>query len=512
MRLHGLSTFSLLVAATVLVGLVPGQATAQRVEVLSANTLRFELGQRLRALEVSLESKRDDSVAIARAMPIVDQAVKSFFGLSLDRAAERLDAARFALETDREVERQHARLAFLPQTRLVDPDETGSLTISHGWVYGHGREGEQSFGADGVRYRIEHRLVDGGGASVGEPVSVVFSDLRPAEIELPLPDFSRDMDLTLESSVAPLDTEGLPVVDAPPITRRCTVSIVRNAIARIAEIEPLAERTKGEGTATIAATASHYSRMFRILGRGRAFETDVPVARLLAEAEAMARHLESATGNYFDRARTGERWMRLSVPSGRRVGRESVVPLRLWTPDGIAEGDIVPLVIALHGAGGSENMFFDGYGDGLARRLAEERGWAFASPLTQTASPDLVAMIDELAKRYPIDTEKVFVFGHSMGAAKTVDLLQVGAGRFAAASALGGSGRVRRESDFAGLPVFVGCGSRDFALNGARVLHQAFEQAGAESELKIYDDVEHLTVVQIALPEVFAFFDQWAAR
>ena len=502
-RAHAPLLPALLVAA--LAG--PALAVAQRVPVLPATTVRFELGLRLRALETELESVRGQTEAIERAMPFVDESVRAFFALSFAGAAERLDAARSALQTAVEIERSHARLAFVPAKRLVDAEHVRMLAIEHGWVYAPGRDEEDRFGMPGLRYRIEHRLVDPAGALVAGPVVRTFTDLRPASLELPLPEIADDEDLVLESTTTPVDGDGEAAEFAPAITRRSAVSLVRDLASRCEALEGVEQRARASGSSTAAATVAHYARMLRTLAKGRALETDVPAAALLSEAEAIARHLDEGAGPYFAGVRTGERWwIHLAVPRDDD-GAEQIVPIRLWTPPFREAGERAPLVVALHGAGGSENMFFDGYGDGLACRLAAERGWAFVAPRTQTASTTLVAMVDELARRYPIDSDRVVLLGHSMGAAKVVDLLQVAPGRFSAAAPMGGGGRVRRGAALDELPVFVGCGSRDFALDGARALHRKLERSGAQASLRIYEGIEHLTIVQIALPDVYAFFD-----
>lgn len=76
---------------------------------------------------------------------------------------------------------------------------------------------------------------------------------------------------------------------------------------------------------------------------------------------------------------------------------------------------------------------------------------------------------------------------------------------YRAVAALGGGGRVPKDSRLA-LPSFVGVGSRDFARGNAVQLHAALRRAGSESELREYPEVEHLTVVQVATPDVVAFF------
>ena len=58
------------------------------------------------------------------------------------------------------------------------------------------------------------------------------------------------------------------------------------------------------------------------------------------------------------------------------------------------------------------------------------------------------------------------------------------------------------------LPIFVGCGSEDFALSGAKGLDRALRQAGATRvTFKEYPGVEHVMIVQEALKDVFAFFE-----
>ena len=51
-----------------------------------------------------------------------------------------------------------------------------------------------------------------------------------------------------------------------------------------------------------------------------------------------------------------------------------------YGPRGAAKGKPLPLVIALHGAGGSENMFFDAYGNGKIVDLCRKRGWLLVAP------------------------------------------------------------------------------------------------------------------------------------
>jgi alpha-beta hydrolase superfamily lysophospholipase len=90
-------------------------------------------------------------------------------------------------------------------------------------------------------------------------------------------------------------------------------------------------------------------------------------------------------------------------------------------------------------------------------------------------------------------------------------VVQLSAGRFAAAAALGGGGTVRDAKAFAELPFFVGVGTKDFALGQSRALNKALTAGGAKRvTFKEYEGIEHMVIVREALPDVFAVFDRVA--
>ena len=119
-------------------------------------------------------------------------------------------------------------------------------------------------------------------------------------------------------------------------------------------------------------------------------------------------------------------------------------------------------------------------------------------------------ILDQLAKRYPIDMKRVFVVGHSMGAMQTVELVQKHPGKFAAVAVLGAGGTVRDAKAFADLPIFIGIGEKDtLMLNAARGLNKSL---GGTKKLtyKEYPDIEHMVIVRESLPDVFALFENVA--
>jgi pimeloyl-ACP methyl ester carboxylesterase len=169
------------------------------------------------------------------------------------------------------------------------------------------------------------------------------------------------------------------------------------------------------------------------------------------------------------------------------------------------------VVVALHGMGGSENLFFEGYGAGRIVTECRTRGWLLVSPRSGFGlggTPPILDLLEQLAKIYPLDPKRVFVVGHSMGAMQAVELVQKHPGKFAAVAALGGGGTVRDAKAFADLPVFVGVGAKDaLALAGARELNKALASA-KKLTFKEYPHVEHMVIVREALPDVFEMFDR----
>src|SRR5207249_2525826 len=149
---------------------------------------------------------------------------------------------------------------------------------------------------------------------------------------------------------------------------------------------------------------------------GAVEELDVPAANLLANAETMV-----GGKPFFTSAMVGQFWM--SIPLG---GKKSA-PVRVLVPRNLDAKKPVPVVVGLHGAGGSENVFFEGYGAGRAIAECQKRGWLFVatrSGLDFTGTPPVTEILEQLSQRYPIDPRRVFLVGHSMGAGQAVTLVQ----------------------------------------------------------------------------------------
>jgi len=451
-------------AAAALLALLAGPAGAQAD--------RYELGRRLRALEQAWAATPSPA-ARQEALPHAERAVRSFFTFRLTAAARALDEARLALEG----EAGPARRAGLAVRAVAEAPCVGrgtSLAVDVAPLY----EVERPEG----RWALRLELRGDGDA--------VFADARreldggPLRLELATAD-APEGDHVLRATVL---HDGRPVATSEQL-----VSVVADLAARLEALEGAGgEDTEGASLAGLVDLVAG-------LRRGRR-ETDLPAARLLADAEAA----RAASGPFFA-GRPGPQWLRLVAP-----GETRAVPARVEVgPEALATGEPLPVVVALHGAGGTENMWSDAYGAGLAARLCAERGWLLVAPRVGMFGGAPVAdVVDALAGLYPIDRERVFVLGHSAGAAAGAAAVAAAPDRYAALALLGGGGRIG-DARLDALPVYVGAGTRDFGRGGAERAAAAFEAAGADVRY-VEHTAEHLLVVAEALPDAFALFDRVA--
>lgn len=440
---------------------------------------RYELGWRVRALERAW-AVNADAEKRKLALPYVEAAVQRFFGLRLSDAAEELDRATDVLEgTSANSQRAWC---IDPGPRLIDSSTTelnvqGFTFYVRSALHEANTQFELRLGAStaqlswGAGFRFEHKLVLQDSLIGDVPLS-----LRVSKFD----DTWRGVEHHLTLSFVEKCAERLAALEA--------------ALGALPETAPRLERESGK--ALLALLQS--------LAKGSSEETDYPGARLLAEAEQLV--AAAAKGERFYAApKTGEFW--LSVPtSEKRTTR-----VRVFVPPPRPDGAAPPLVLALHGAGGSENMFFDSYGDGEIVRQCQRRGWMLVAPRLGFGGVAAGPLLDALAERFAFDASRVFLVGHSMGAGAGCSLVLDQPARYRAFAALGGGQALKNAEKLRGLDVFVAAGDRDFGLGGAKQLHASLVAAGCErARFRVVANTEHLLVVQDALPEVFAWFDSLA--
>jgi len=258
------------------------------------------------------------------------------------------------------------------------------------------------------------------------------------------------------------------------------------------------EQAGGGVVERAAATARARAKLLTDQASGTASAQFLGGLRGLARAvEAEVREVREGKNPYAGRA--GDHWRVVRV-------NDADVPCRVFVPEGMPKGPR-PLLLAYHGAGGDENMFFEGYGAGSIKELAQKEGWIVASPLTYSGSSGRAfdRIVEDLSADYEIDTTRVYLIGHSMGAGAVSGLAASRADRVAGVVCLAGGGGFGRAKALP--PVLVIGAELDPLFSIERLERAASEakEAGLPVEFRRLDDYGQTMMVGRSLPEAFAW-------
>lgn len=195
---------------------------------------------------------------------------------------------------------------------------------------------------------------------------------------------------------------------------------------------------------------------------------------------------------------------------------------RQITPDGVEAGKKYPLVLILHGAGerGSDNKkqlgwFWDAKKPRVLGRpeVAPEKAfvvipqcpdgkqwvdvpWGKGTYKSPEASESLkltIALLDSMLKDSPIDPDRVYAVGMSMGGFGVLDAAQRRPELFAAVVPICGAGDVSKAKDIAHVAVWAFHGSDDnvVPVSGSREIVEALKTAGGSPKYTEYPKTGH---------------------
>ncbi len=460
---------------------------------------RLELGKRLRRFEQGWQ-EAPESLRI-KSTPSMQAAVTDFFSLKLQTAARNLDAAWFAVRA--EAAPSDGELALVPFRLQVTPlvcdtthQELRCQLLPFYMVPSELPEEAQ------VHLTIR-RTSDGSSGPKQEPVwqQTVSWGALVAEggFKIEMAEFgSGDFVVNAEITYADGSHSLLPTM----------ISRIDKLEERMAELERQYRQRDQFAIDTVRATLGDQWERIKSLREGQIPESDVPASQILTFCESLLEQKERPQDLLWHVAQRQDLWV--SLAQGRQR-----VPVRLRAPEmAMAPTTGLPVLLLFHGAGGSENMFFETYGAGGAVRAGLKRGWLVVAPrLGFTGmSLDCGEMLDSLEMLFPIDRSQVYYLGHSMGAGQVVQQVGLDPTLPRAVAAIGGGNRPRNGAALAAVPWFIAAGELDFGRNGAKGLAQGLKQAGGERiEYREYPNVEHMVIVQAALDAAFAFFDQTLA-
>lgn len=404
---------------------------------------RFAMGERLKRTEVAWMAERNKTIKRQATEPIT-AAVMGFFSGNSGQACRSLDQAIAKLE-----ERPLLPADAL-QLRAAKPfAEPGQpLKILLEWSY--------------KPSSVVPVTVASGSQSVR---------LAPGENgEITVNPFLTNPDLRLSPEVGYL----IPV-RVNDESRLVYVSFVRNFESRIAKI-----------ASSQNASAQFVGRYLQSVQEDpRRQESELPLIQFLFAAEA----LDEGRQRVVDQDQV-------------YLGRKGNTVFRAQLPRSLRSrvDRAVNVVVAVHGAGGSENMFFEAYGRGRAVSEATRRGWVFISP--RAGSSSVQDSLDWVTQDRRLKLGKVFLMGHSMGGGV---VLGYGGAPTAIAAFAPAARNIRPE--LASVPIFLAVGKQELGMlrSGAQSLSTAKNVTFRE-----YDPAEHLMIVPEAIDEAYQFFDKLA--
>ncbi|MES2387518.1 MAG: PHB depolymerase family esterase [Bacteroidota bacterium] len=200
-------------------------------------------------------------------------------------------------------------------------------------------------------------------------------------------------------------------------------------------------------------------------------------------------------------------------------GSQGVLPYRLLLPAKVKDGKKYPLVINLHGSGerGGDNVVqlmyikdlylnpknrkkFPAYV--LAPQCPAEQRWASYSfrnpnwkydPTPTGPMQNLMELIKETMEKYPIDPQRVYVTGLSLGGNGTFDIVARNPGKFAAAAPVCGWGDSTYIDPLLPTQWWIFHGSVDAAVpvGLSRAMYKAIKAKGGKVKYTEYPGVNH---------------------
>ncbi|MBT3375430.1 MAG: DUF4838 domain-containing protein [Lentisphaerae bacterium] len=182
-------------------------------------------------------------------------------------------------------------------------------------------------------------------------------------------------------------------------------------------------------------------------------------------------------------------------------------PYRVYLPSTYDGTKRLPLFIALHGTGGSQDTYFDtpNYGDGIYKREAEKRGIVAVCPHGRGTTEyrgigenDVLAVVEEVCKQFLIDPDRIICSGQSMGGTGTTYLCCRYPDVFAAGIPLASTyGHLALVENLRHVPMFYVQGAKDwpvYAKDGPIPITKHMEELGYDGTLWVVPDQPHNTM------------------
>lgn len=286
-----------------------------------------------------------------------------------------------------------------------------------------------------------------------------------------------------------------------------------------------AELKKVGGSEDFRSEVLYPLNRIRSVNRGKMEIGGFQVAEELAAAECVLASIKAGKDPFAGRTGDFERHYLLE-------GADEIMPYRVYVPTKYNGRTPYPLIIALHGLGGTEDSFFDSYGKTLPK-LAEGHGYLVAAPLgyrvdgfygmsipgttggesaqrkLEFSEKDVLNVLALMRKNYAIDASRIYLMGHSMGAMGTWHLGAKYPDIWAALAPFAGYAAPATVAAMRHIPEIVIHGSADAVLPVAfsRAMVAELKKQSVEYRYIEVPGGSHVDIVEPNLGAVLDFFD-----
>ena len=173
-----------------------------------------------------------------------------------------------------------------------------------------------------------------------------------------------------------------------------------------------------------------------------------------------------------------------------------------YLPKDLREGERYPLVVFLHGAGERGDDLDVACRHGYMKHVREdgaEYPFIYIAPQCPASkywgcyTESLLAFLDEICDTLPVDRDRVYLTGLSMGGTGTWMLAMAAPDRFAAIAPICGSGICWNGGILADIPILVYHGDCDetVPIHESVSMIKGVNKRGGHAELRILYGVEH---------------------
>ena len=498
-------------AAAIFCALAPASAGAQALTSLQSVSVQYNTRKATVRPEGELKAKIDE----------IDQQIAAARRLGQNAELRRLMAKGMTLLNGREwTDALDYTTSLTIRTEHVVADSGKPLTVRLEQLYSPAIELDRALSAHAL---LRTRPV---AAAVGQtpPPQQVVKDLgRFDGVARDLRESPYFMDLDAHDVADGTYQLAIEVMDDSRSLGAATlvVNFRKGLDAEVAQLEEGAKRAPANLRADILFPVDRMRNVNRGRLELRTFDPDKDFASadmVLTSAKAGKNPFERKTGD-FKRHYTLE-------------SANEIMPYHMYVPTTYDGSRAFPLIIALHGLGGTEDSFFDGY-DKAFPPLAERHGYIVAAPLgyrvdggygwgvgnppadpatrqsRERSEQDVMQVLQIVRQTYKIDPNRIYLMGHSLGAIGTWLIAPKYPDIWAAISPISGQGAPETLARITRVPEIVVHGDDDRTVNvrGSRTMVAKMKELGIEYKYIEVPGGSHGGVPAPNFPAIFDFFD-----